>query len=252
MGLRFRKSIKIAPGLKLNIGKSSVGLSAGVKGAHVSVNSKGRVTKSVGIPGTGVSYVDTQNINSNKGNSSTSNITANSSEKKQKKKMGCLPKILIVLVVMAGLGACFGNSSDETSPDSSASSIEQSVSSETSEMSEPEVIEPETASVTETENPESEISEAAETQPETDTPAAVETEQSEPETVPVIVEEPKETAQAEEPANEVQYIGNSNSKKFHSLSCSDVKKISESNKVSLYSRDEAINKGYVPCKRCNP
>lgn len=58
MGTRFRKSFKIAPGVKLNINKKSIGLSAGVKGARVSVNSKGRVTKTVGIPGTGLSYTD--------------------------------------------------------------------------------------------------------------------------------------------------------------------------------------------------
>lgn len=62
MGLRFRKSVKIAPGVRLNIGKKSVGISAGVKGARVSVNSSGRVTKSVGIPGTGLSYVTTSKI----------------------------------------------------------------------------------------------------------------------------------------------------------------------------------------------
>ena len=50
MGLRFRKSKKLLPGVKLNISKNSVGLSVGVKGARVSVNSKGRVTKSVSIP----------------------------------------------------------------------------------------------------------------------------------------------------------------------------------------------------------
>lgn len=62
MGFRFRKSIKIAPGVRLNFGKKSVGISAGVKGARVSVNSSGRVTKSVGIPGTGISYVKTSKI----------------------------------------------------------------------------------------------------------------------------------------------------------------------------------------------
>lgn len=62
MGLRFRKSIKIAPGVRLNLGKKSVGISAGVKGARVSVNSSGRVTKTVGLPGTGLSYVKTSKI----------------------------------------------------------------------------------------------------------------------------------------------------------------------------------------------
>lgn len=57
MGLRFRKSIKIGGGAKLNINKKSVGMSVGGKGARYSVNSSGRRTKSVGIPGTGLSYV---------------------------------------------------------------------------------------------------------------------------------------------------------------------------------------------------
>ena len=48
------------------------------------------------------------------------------------------------------------------------------------------------------------------------------------------------------------YVGNSNTGKFHVASCSSVDKMSEANKVFFSSRDEAINQGYVPCKRCNP
>lgn len=66
MGLRFRKSVKIAPGVKVNFNKKSVGVSVGTKGAHVSVNSSGRKTTSVGIPGTGLSYVTTTSTKSKK------------------------------------------------------------------------------------------------------------------------------------------------------------------------------------------
>ena len=48
------------------------------------------------------------------------------------------------------------------------------------------------------------------------------------------------------------YVGNANSGKFHVASCGSVSKMSEKNKVFFSSRDEAINQGYVPCKRCNP
>ena len=48
------------------------------------------------------------------------------------------------------------------------------------------------------------------------------------------------------------YIGNRNTGKFHRSSCSSVDQMNESNKVSLYSREEAISMGYDPCKRCNP
>ena len=62
MGFRFRKSFKIAPGVRVNVGKKSVGISAGVKGARVSVNSSGRKTTTVGIPGTSLSYQKTEKI----------------------------------------------------------------------------------------------------------------------------------------------------------------------------------------------
>lgn len=55
MSIRFRRSIKIIPGVRLNVNKNSVGLSMGVRGAHYTINSKGRRTASVGLPGTGLS-----------------------------------------------------------------------------------------------------------------------------------------------------------------------------------------------------
>ena len=66
MGFRIRKSFKIAPGVRVNVGKKSIGISAGVKGARVSVNSSGRKTTTVGIPGTGLSYQKTEKIGGTK------------------------------------------------------------------------------------------------------------------------------------------------------------------------------------------
>lgn len=56
MGFKFRKSVKIAPGVKLNFNKKSTGITFGGKGVHYTINSKGKRTKSVGIPGTGLYY----------------------------------------------------------------------------------------------------------------------------------------------------------------------------------------------------
>lgn len=61
MGLRFRKSISILPGVKLNLGKNGMSVSTGVPGFRKTFHSSGRVTTSVGIPGTGLYYVDTKN-----------------------------------------------------------------------------------------------------------------------------------------------------------------------------------------------
>lgn len=56
MGLRFRKSIKIAPGVKLNFGKKSAGMSIGGKYGGVSFNTKNGARARVSAPGTGLSY----------------------------------------------------------------------------------------------------------------------------------------------------------------------------------------------------
>ena len=59
MGFRFRKSIKVAPGVRLNLNKKSAGVTFGGKGIHYTINSKGKRTTTVGIPGTGISYSTT-------------------------------------------------------------------------------------------------------------------------------------------------------------------------------------------------
>ena len=48
------------------------------------------------------------------------------------------------------------------------------------------------------------------------------------------------------------YVGNANSRKFHYADCSMVNKMNPANKVFMNTREEAINAGYVPCKRCKP
>lgn len=59
MGLRFRKSIKIAPGVKLNLNKKSSSITFGGKGIHHTISSTGKKTTTVGVPGTGISYSKT-------------------------------------------------------------------------------------------------------------------------------------------------------------------------------------------------
>ncbi|HOB29851.1 MAG TPA: DUF4236 domain-containing protein [Bacillota bacterium] len=55
MGFSFRKSKKIGKNTRINLSKSGVSLSTGVKGARVSVNKKG-TRKTFSIPGTGIRY----------------------------------------------------------------------------------------------------------------------------------------------------------------------------------------------------
>ena len=57
MGLRFRRSIRLFPGVRLNLSRSGISTSAGVRGAHVTIGKAGTRVSS-GIPGTGLSYTE--------------------------------------------------------------------------------------------------------------------------------------------------------------------------------------------------
>lgn len=79
--------------------------------------------------------------------------------------------------------------------------------------------------------------------------AAQETEQPSDRTLPG--DEETEPSQETEPR--VTYIANTNTHKFHYPGCSSVDSMKESNKWYFTgSRDELIDLGYDPCKRCNP
>lgn len=55
VGVRISKSFKVAPGVRVRVNAKSTSVSVGGKGARYTVNSKGRRTTTVRVPGTGVS-----------------------------------------------------------------------------------------------------------------------------------------------------------------------------------------------------
>lgn len=70
---------------------------------------------------------------------------------------------------------------------------------------------------------------------------------------PKSTENVEETEAVEPQKEEITYVLNTNSMKFHKPECDSVKDMKEKNRkdVSL-SREEVIELGYEPCKRCNP
>lgn len=103
MGLRFRKSIKIAPGVKINFGMKSVGVSIGDKYGGVSFNSKAGSRIRTSIPGTGLSY--STKLSSGK-RSTTRRDVKYSATKPVSNQPVCLRWwhiLLIVLFVLSGL-----------------------------------------------------------------------------------------------------------------------------------------------------
>lgn len=66
MGLRYRKSINLGAGFRVNISKSGIGYSWGCKGYRKTHTADGKIRQTVSIPGSGLSYVDEYNPNAKK------------------------------------------------------------------------------------------------------------------------------------------------------------------------------------------
>lgn len=60
MGLRFRRSVKICDGLKLNFGKTGMSMTVGSGPLKKTFNTNGNVTTTVGLPGTGIYWTETE------------------------------------------------------------------------------------------------------------------------------------------------------------------------------------------------
>ena len=105
---------------KLNLGKKSAGVSVGGKGFRTSFSTSGRKTTSVGVPGTGLSYVSTSgSSSSSKDNSNKGSVSNMKSSKK-----GCwviFAPILIILFIIGGIGSCLGGDDETTTTTASSS-----------------------------------------------------------------------------------------------------------------------------------
>lgn len=99
MGFRFRKSFKIAPGVKFNLNKKSHSFTFGGKGMHYTVNSDGKRTKSFGIPGSGLYYTETKNGKTKEKKGETMRKTTKQSGG------GCLGLIVLLIMLSVALAA---------------------------------------------------------------------------------------------------------------------------------------------------
>jgi hypothetical protein len=54
MAWRFRRSIRLPFGGRLNFSRSGIGWSWGFPGIRVGIDSKGRITRTVSVPGMGI------------------------------------------------------------------------------------------------------------------------------------------------------------------------------------------------------
>ena len=108
MAFRLFRRIKIAPGITLNLSKSGLSASAGVRGARVTLGPRG-VRRTVGVPGTGISYTDSPSTSSRPRRSrSSTRPTDDEAHEQVSSAQGCLT-IIVAIVIVAILAAIGSN-----------------------------------------------------------------------------------------------------------------------------------------------
>lgn len=103
MGWRWRKRVKVAPGVNLNLSGKGVGVSVGPRGSKVSVSPTGKVTATQSIPGTGI-YNQQTLVQASGGKGRKQAAQPAAVPQPAKKGGGCLKWGGIAFVVLLGLG----------------------------------------------------------------------------------------------------------------------------------------------------
>ena len=124
MGFRFRKSIKIAPGLWLNISKRGQSLSIGGRSSTTNISKRG-IRQTFGIPGIGLSYsrmVGKGKQRDSRKASSRVGLPAGNGTRGAGSKLvlGCVLVLVVILTGCAGVGS--GNEANSGATPTSAAS----------------------------------------------------------------------------------------------------------------------------------
>lgn len=104
MGLRFRKSINLG-GARINISKKGIGASVGVQGARITKTADGKTRKTIGVPGTGISYT-TESRGKKKANAPQKQSTAQNSQQQSnagRKAFATFMKVFGIIIIVLSL-----------------------------------------------------------------------------------------------------------------------------------------------------
>lgn len=126
MPIRFRRTFKIFPGVKINVSKGGISVTAGVRGAKLNFSRHG-VRQTLGLPGSGLSETSYLFKNDSKSDKERDEDNDNDNERlrsrekeseradhereeeEEGREVGCFPAgCLVLLAVAAGLAYYFG------------------------------------------------------------------------------------------------------------------------------------------------
>ena len=101
MAFRLFRRLKIAPGITINLSKSGLSASAGMRGARVTLGPRG-VRRTMGIPSTGISYSENSSIGGSPKRtrrSSNTRPTDDVAHEQVSSAQGCLTIIFAIMII---------------------------------------------------------------------------------------------------------------------------------------------------------
>lgn len=110
MGFRFRKSINLGGGVRVNLSKKGVGYSFGTKGVRVTKMANGKHRTTVSIPNTGVSHLSESKSKRSRYNKNNVNanvyVSADEMNKTGCKILAWICRICFIPMITLGLLVC--------------------------------------------------------------------------------------------------------------------------------------------------
>ncbi len=246
MAFRFRKSFRIIPGVRLNFGKKSVGVSVGNKWGGVTFNSKNGTTYRASVPGTGASV--THNVPRGEKTAPQSSGAASSSARSGSSLKG---KIVLGAVIALLICGVIGVVEKILPPASAPVETVEPVRaiSEPVESVNPVDLAPYLAPAESNIYHKSDCPSLTGKNPDnfsqflTAEAAAVAGFAPHAECLPA--DAPVPAAQSADP-----FIASVLTKKYHHKSCVFAAQINPKNRIDFESTSEAEQSGYEPCKNC--
>ena len=284
MGMKFRKSVKLGGGTRLNLSKSGIGVSTGVKGFRVGTNTSGRSRVTASLPGTGLSYTKEYGSSGSSGNSQAAPVHHSSSYsggssapsggdpgKKDKPPFFQRTGIIILLLIFfapvgiyllwrympnmqkgvkALLSVLFGVVFISVLVPSAGGTVDDAQPPAIQQQAEIPEAQPETKTQKpqEAAEPKTEVTPQPNAQPPQDTPQAVTQPEAPKQEQPVQQEQPKQEqpVQQEEFKDEERMVYiTPDGKKYHKKGCRTLKV--EPTEINI---NDAIAQGRTACKVC--
>ena len=108
MPIRFRRTFKIFPGVKINVSKGGISVTVGTRGANLNFSKRG-VRQTVGLPGSGLSETSylVKNEPESEKDEDKEKKSESASREQDDQELGCFPWGCLLFIIVIGVVGYF-------------------------------------------------------------------------------------------------------------------------------------------------